>query len=924
MGPVPTAIQQIKDHVENLNMSTLLSNFNMAIEKLDEDGVNWVIFKKHFLIAVGQKDVKGHFDGSKKKLVLSEGVPDEMKKTFDAELKQWTKREKLVLYLLTQKLPDCIFAAYVDKSSVTEMWTGIVLEFSRKLILMKANLHTEFINMRYKKGADLWAEFSRICMKYVALLNIGIKVSDDDYSSLILNFVPENIAAHLANVSAGMKAHALVLTTDKEKEVELSLDASTLMQFALEEWDCRAPARKAREKSKENANNGMALATVSSEKPGAKASGGDKRKHFGKCGECWNCGDKGHKRDTCTKPKQENNNSSEGKGQQNSNSNKGKGKGNTPGPKNTTASSSSQNTSMNAAVDEEDVDSPWTIVGSSPEGTRDTYEFLADADGEEMPDLVMVATSDDENDSSAVRGYCRSEAEPPHKPNDNHGPSTGTPTVDISGRLWGEEVKAYVAKMGGKSEIAWDLYDSGASHHMLPKREDFINYEEIPKKPLTTANKETFSAVGMGDMIVSLLNGDGEAKIKLTRVLYTPALGFTLISIGCIDKAGYYSTFGGGKCEIQTGERRTVRIVPKSGGVYRVPHGSHVAAAAVSVKHMTLSDLHRHLGHISPRAVKDLIWHGIIDGIILTGTSRDFECQSCILAKTTKTTVPKIRQGERAKEFAEEIHTNLWGPALTATFGGRRYYYISFTDDWSRWTTVCLLRQKSQVFWAYKDFAAWVSTQLNKPIKSLHADRGSEYLSEAFITFLDEKGTERKLTVHDMPEQNGVAERLNYTLIEKVCAMMISCQLLRGLWGEVLMHAVWLKNRTWTRALPSGVTPYELVMGDIPVLRDIPEWGSIIWVHDTSSGKLGVHAKEGCWVSYDLNSDGHRVYWKDRGTVTVEHNIIFSKEDLPRIEDLIVEGITDEPEGKDSEEKKNNDEVSLNCNKDGVVPVPID
>jgi hypothetical protein len=69
---------------------------------------------------------------------------------------------------------------------------------------------------------------------------------------------------------------------------------------------------------------------------------------------------------------------------------------------------------------------------------------------------------------------------------------------------------------------------------------------------LTAANKEIFMAVGMGDMVMSILNGDKEAKMKLSRVLYTPVLGFTLI--GRIDKAGYFSTFGGGKCEIQTGE----------------------------------------------------------------------------------------------------------------------------------------------------------------------------------------------------------------------------------------------------------------------------------------------------------------------------------------------------------------------------------
>ena len=363
---------------------------------------------------------------------------------------------------------------------------------------------------------------------------------------------------------------------------------------------------------------------------------------------------------------------------------------------------------------------------------------------------------------------------------------------------------------------------------------------------------------------------------------------------------------------METGKRETVGTIPKSGGVYRVPHSSNVAATSVAIKRMTLHELHCRLGHISPRAVKDLIRHGIVDGVVLTNASEDFECQPCIIAKLTKKSVPKTREGERAKEFGEEIHTDLWGPASTATFSGRRYY-VSFTNNWSQWSTICLLRKKSEAFGAYKDFDAWVIRQLDKHIKCLHADRGGEYLNEAFISYLDKQGTARKLTVHDTPEQNGTAERLSRTLIEKVRAMMLASQLPRGLWGEALMHAVWLKNRTWTRALPSGITPYELVMGTTPVLRDIPEWGATIWVHDRSLGKLGVRANEGRWIGYDLNSDGHRVYWKERRTVTVERNVVFSKTELPRVDEIIDDGITLESEGENTipNEKQPEDYVPL-------------
>jgi hypothetical protein len=193
------------------------------------------------------------------------------------------------------------------------------------------------------------------------------------------------------------------------------------------------------------------------------------------------------------------------------------------------------------------------------------------------------------------------------------------------------------------------------------------------------------------------------------------------------------------------------------------------------------------------------------------------------------------------------------------------------------------MKAKSEAFTSYKVFEAWLKTQLNLEIKCLHTDRGGEYLGNDFVKYLEERGVERKLTIHDTPEENEVAERLNRTLMEKVRAMIFTSQLPTGMWGEALMHAVFLKNCTWTWALPEGLTPFEMVNNEKPVLKDLPVWGSIVWVHDTSSGKLGARAKEGHWVGYNINSNGHRIFWRKKRTVTVERNIVFSKEELPTV-----------------------------------------
>jgi len=388
------------------------------------------------------------------------------------------------------------------------------------------------------------------------------------------------------------------------------------------------------------------------------------------------------------------------------------------------------------------------------------------------------------------------------------------------------------------------------------------------------------------------------------------------VSIGRIDDAGHYSTFGGGQCVIQDKKGEILGKIPKSGGMYRVPHISPMAAVAVGIKQLTLRELHNRMGHTSPSVLKEMIRQGIIDGVVLVDTS-DFECQACIIAKSTRKEVPKVREGKRATVFGEEIHSDLWGPARKATFGGRKYY-VSFTDDWSRWTSVYLLKSKAETFESYKLYEAWVATQIGRAIKCLHSDRGGEYLSDEFIEHLDRKGTERKLAVHDTPQENGVAERLNRTLIERVRAMITASGLPQGLWGEALMHAVWLKNRTWTRALPRGETPFERLNQEVADLSNVPEWGCTVWVHDTSAGKLGHRAIQGQWVGYDTHSNAHRVYWKTKHLVGVERNVVFTKEELPTVVDLFE---VDEIRGSGDESDSGED---FNHCEDGVEEVIAD
>ena len=207
--------------------------------------------------------------------------------------------------------------------------------------------------------------------------------------------------------------------------------------------------------------------------------------------------------------------------------------------------------------------------------------------------------------------------------------------------------------------------------------------------------------------------------------------------------------------------------------------------------------------------MKKLVEGGLVSGIAMTyGAEENTFCASCTYAKATRKSVPKVRDdANRTTAFGEEIHSDLWGPAPVQMLS-HCHYYVSFTDDFSRLTHLYLLRRKSDTFQAHKEYEAWCQTQMGMPIKALRTDRGGEYLSKEFQQHLKAAGTEHRLTMHDTPTQNSVAEHLNWTLIEKVHAMLHTSGLPMMLWGEAVRHTVWLKNCTSTRAL-EGITPLQ-------------------------------------------------------------------------------------------------------------------
>src|SRR5438045_8141928 len=155
-------------------------------------------------------------------------------------------------------------------------------------------------------------------------------------------------------------------------------------------------------------------------------------------------------------------------------------------------------------------------------------------------------------------------------------------------------------------------------------------------------------------------------------------------------------------------------------------------------------------------------------------------------------------------------------------------YFITFIDDYSRYGHIYLISHKSEALKCFEAYLNEVENKLERKVKTLRTDRGREYLSQQFKELCSEKGIVRQLTMPYTPQQNGVAERRNRTLMDMVRSMMAQASLPVSFWGDALLTAAYLLNRVPSKAVE--LTPYELWTGRKPGLRHRPPGYSASYV----------------------------------------------------------------------------------------------
>ncbi|TPX52537.1 DNA-directed DNA polymerase [Powellomyces hirtus] len=191
-------------------------------------------------------------------------------------------------------------------------------------------------------------------------------------------------------------------------------------------------------------------------------------------------------------------------------------------------------------------------------------------------------------------------------------------------------------------------------------------------------------------------------------------------------------------------------------------------AVAIRTTVANLEPWQRRLGHLNCQSVQVMAREGLVQGMETVGVLASAPCST---SRPPSCPSPRSARSSKASEVLELVHCDVCGTLRTLTIGGA-CYFVLFIDDKNRAVFPYLLKTKAETLPSFRIFAAAAATERGCLLKVLQSDHGGEYLSKAFSNFTQSLGIRHQLSSVATPQQNGVAERMNRTLVEMCCSKL--------------------------------------------------------------------------------------------------------------------------------------------------------
>ena len=430
----------------------------------------------------------------------------------------------------------------------------------------------------------------------------------------------------------------------------------------------------------------------------------------------------------------------------------------------------------------------------------------------------------------------------------------------------------YACQNSTNQKDAW-LVDSGCTNHMTKHSHIFTEIDSSIKVPVRMGNGEMVKSEGKGTITIQTKKGAKHIK----DVLYVPNLDQNLLSVPQMMQNGYSIHFEGDTCDIYDPEGNNIACIKMLQKCFPIQWQYKIQEKSMQAKTNELTWLwHKRFGHSNLQSLKFLSSKNMVKGLPLISETIGV-CEGCQFGKMSRKSFP-TGQAWRASKKLELVHTDVCGPMRTSSLDNSKYF-ILFIDDYSRMTWVYFLKEKSEVFNIFNKFKSHVEKESGCKIKCLRSDNGTEYTSSKFKAFCEVEGIHRQMTVPYTPQQNGVSERKNRTVMEMARSMLKDKNLPNKFWAEAVYTAVYLQNRLPTKAVNKR-TPLKAWSGHRPSVSHLRIFGCICYIYVPSEKrhKLEGKAEKGIFLGYSSQSKGYRVYNPQNNKVQVSRDVVFDED----------------------------------------------
>ena len=426
------------------------------------------------------------------------------------------------------------------------------------------------------------------------------------------------------------------------------------------------------------------------------------------------------------------------------------------------------------------------------------------------------------------------------------------------------------------------ILDSGCSVHITGNKALLSDFEE-----------KAGPGISYGDGNIGKVLGYGNIKLGnviIESVALVSGLKHNLLSVSQICDRGYHVDFFEEHCEVVS--KSTGKIAFKGyrhGNIYEARFSASSDGSAICLLSRASIEeswnWHKRLSHLNFNNINELVKKDLVRGLPNSVFAPDGLCDSCQKAKQRKSSF-KSKTESSILEPYHLLHVDLFGPVNVMSIAKKKYAMV-IVDEFTRYTWVYFLHAKSETASVLIDHVRQLDKLVKDSVKIIRSDNGTEFKNLIMEEFCKDHGIKQEFSAPGTPQQNGVVERKNRTLIEAARTMLDEAKLPTYFWAEAVQTACFTQNATLINK--HGKTPYEMVKKKKPNLKYFHVFGCkcfVLKTHPEQLSKFDLKADEGIFVGYPLSTKAFRVYNLRTRVVMESINVSFDDKKITGLEDF--------------------------------------